>query len=83
MIGLFSTGTEFQLFFLSEGIQCARLDSFTDTSIFFWLKPFPLENADEVTPPAVVVEPMGETTAGERGKWTHGVSLVVAVPSRA
>ena len=43
----------------------------------FWLKPLPLENADEESPPAVMVDPMGEITAGVGEKqWdmtgTHG-----------
>ena len=29
--------------------------------------PFPLENVDEVSPPAVLIDPMGKSTAGARG----------------
>ena len=36
------------------------------TLFLFWLKPFPLENVDDVSPLAVVVDPLGETSAGRQ-----------------
>ena len=45
-------------------------------SFVSWLKPLPLENVeDESSLPAVLEDPMGESTAGARGKTKRGDEL--------